>query len=196
LSAEELERADKTGGDADAGFYYGHDYSAASFLHFFAIADRTHVQLTSEEALLRRLLDQLGWIKPDTMAGMISVPRVGANANVTVAARDTILTHELSHGEYFSNPVYATYVHRFFQNTITPPEQAAFRTFLAGEGYDCGNAELVENETQAYLLFTPDPQFFSPSQVHMMPVRRAELRAAFLRDMPAGWLKNVLSGIP
>lgn len=196
LNAEELDRAVKAGGDADAGFYYGHDYSAASFLRFFAIADRTHVQLMPEEILLRHLLDRLGWANSDTMAGMISVPRVGASGSVTVAARNTILTHELSHGEYFSNPVYAAYVHRFFLKTVTPAEQAAFRTFLAGEGYDSGNVDLVENETQAYLLFTPDPLFFSPSQVHMTPERRAELRAGFLRDMQAGWLKDVLSGIP
>lgn len=195
LSADELDRAVKADGDMDAGFYYGHDYSAASLRRFFTIADRTHVQLTPGEDLLRHLLDQLGWLKPDTIAGLISAPGVGANATLTAAARDTILTHELSHGEYFSNPAYASYVHRFFLGTLTPAEQAAFRTYLAGEGYDITNGELVENETQAYLLFTADPEFFSPSQVHMTPARRAELRAEFLRGMPEGWLKDVLSGL-
>jgi len=195
LNAGELDRAVKADGDVDAGFYYGHDYSAASLRRFFTIADRAHVPLTPEEALLRHLLDQLGWLKPDTMAGLISAPGVGANANVTAAARDTILTHELSHGEYFSDPAYASYVHRFFLGTMTPAEQAAFRTYLAGEGYDSTNAELIENETQAYLLFTPDPEFFSPSQVRMTPARRAELRTQFLHDMPTGWLKDLLSGL-
>jgi hypothetical protein len=195
LSADELDRAVKADGGVDSGFYYGHDYSAASLRRFFAIADHAHVQLTAGEALLRHLLDQLGWLKPDTVAGMISAPGVGANANVTAAARDTILTHELSHGEYFSNPAYADYVHRFFLDAITPAEQAAFRSYLAGEGYDTTNGELVENESQAYLLFTLDPKFFSPSQLHMTPVRRAELRAKFLHGMPAGWLKDVLSGL-
>jgi hypothetical protein len=195
LNADELDRAVKADGDDDAGFYYGHDYSAASLRRFFDVADRAHVRLTPEEALLRHLLDRLGWLKPDAVAGLISAPGVGANANVTAAARDTILTHELSHGEYFSNPAYASYVHRFFLDTMAPAEQAAFRTFLAGEGYDSTNAELMENETQAYLLFTLDPEFFSPSQVHMTPSRRAELRAEFLHDMPAGWLKDLLSGL-
>ena len=195
LSADALDRAVKADGDVDGGFYYGHDYSAASLRRFFTIADRTHVQLTLGETLLRHLLDRLGWLKPDTIAGMISAPGVGANANVTAAARDTILTHELSHGEYFSNPAYASYVHQFFLDTMMPGEQAAFRTYLAGEGYDSTNAELIENETQAYLLFTPDPNFFSPSQVHMTPARRAELRAEFLHDMPKGWLKDLLSGL-
>jgi hypothetical protein len=195
LNADELDRAVNADGDVDAGFYYGHDYSAASLRRFFTIADRAHVQLTPGEALLRHLLDRLGWLKPDTTAGLISAPGVGANANVTAAARDTILTHELSHGEYFSNPAYASYVHRFFLDIMTLAEQAAFRTYLAGEGYDSTNAGLIENETQAYLLFTPHPKFFSPSQVHMTPARRAELRAEFLHGMPAGWLKVLLSGL-
>lgn len=195
LNADELDRAVKADGDVDAGFYYGHDYSAASLRRFFTIADQAQVRLTPEEALLRHLLDQLGWLKPDAVAGLISAPGVGANANVTAAARDTILTHELSHGEYFSNPTYASYVHRFVLATLTPAEQVAFRTYLAGEGYDSTNAELIENETQAYLLFTMDPKFFSPSQVHMTPSRRAELRAQFLQDMPAGWLKDLLVGL-
>jgi hypothetical protein len=193
LNEDELDRAVNADGDPDAGFYYGHDYSAASLRRFFTIADHGHVLLTSEEALLRHLLDRLGWLKPDAMAGLISAPGVGAN--VTAAVRDTILTHELSHGEYFSNPAYASYVHRFVQDTMTPVEQADFRTYLVGEGYDGTNAELIENETQAYLLFTPDPKFFALSQVHMTPSRRADLRAEFLHGMPTGWLKDLLSGL-
>jgi hypothetical protein len=196
LNKGELESAVQAGGEDDAGFYYGHDYSYASLVRFFAIADRDHVVLTQEEVTLRRLLGSLGWTTPCVAAGLISVPRVGANGNVTMAARDTILPHELSHGEYFSNPAYAAYVHHFFLTVMTPPEQEAFRNFLVEEGYDPSSVELIENETQAYLLFTPDPRFFSLPEVHMTPARRAELRIAFLVGMPAGWLKDVLSGIP
>ena len=35
---------------------------------------------------------------------------------------------------------------------MTPEEQAAFRTYLAGEGYDSTNGELIENETIPTLL--------------------------------------------
>jgi hypothetical protein len=101
----------------------------------------------------------------------------------------------LSHGAYFSDPDYAAYVHRFFRTALTAFEQMAFRVFLGREGYDTTNPELVENETQAYLVFTPDPVFFKPSDVRMTPERRAELRLAFQRDMPDGWLKAVLAGI-
>jgi hypothetical protein len=62
-------------------------------------------------------------------------------------------------------------------------------------GYDTGNPELVENETQAYLLFTTDTRFFSLSQVNMTPARRNALRAEFLPGLQDGWLKDVLMGI-
>jgi hypothetical protein len=78
---------------------------------------------------------------------------------------------------------------------MTASEREAFRDFLAHDGYDIANAELVENETQAYLLFTGDAQFFSPAQVKMTASRRSELRTLFLRDMGDGWLKTLLVGL-
>lgn len=195
LNAGELARAVKAGGDMEGGFYYGHDYSAASLTQFFAVVDRDHIHLSPEEAMLRRLLNELGWSQPGVVAGLISLPRVGADSKITAAARDGILIHELAHGEYFSNPEYAAYVHRFFLTVMTEAEREGFRGFLAHDGYDIGNPELVENETQAYLVFTPDPRFFMPSQVKMTQDRRAELRSVFLLNMRAGWLKDVLAGI-
>ncbi len=196
LTPSDLDLAIRSEGDPDAGFYYGHDYSAASLIRFFAIAKRDHVELTPEETILGTIIANLGWTRPDALGGLISLPRAGANANVTMAARDTILTHELSHGEYFSDPHYAAYVHAFFQDVLTDTEQRAFRSFLGNDGYDTGNAILMENETQAYLLFTPDPRFFDLTQVHMSPNRRAALRVRFLSGMPAGWLKDLLSSLP
>ena len=195
LNPGELERAVKAGGDTDGGFYYGHDYSAASLRRFFSIADRDGVALTPEEVDLRRLLEQLGWLDPDAVAGLISVPAAGADVRVTVAARNGILSHELSHGAYFSDPRHAAYAHEFFLTALKPSEQAAFRAFLGREGYAVDDPELVENETQAYLVFTPDPLFFKPALVKMTPERRTELRLAFQRGMPDGWLKDMLAGI-
>jgi hypothetical protein len=193
LTTEELDRAVQADGDMPSGFYYGHDYSAASLVRFFALADRTAMELTSDEALLRSLLAREGWLKPGLAAGLISLPGLGANATITRGTRDAILAHELSHGEYFSNPSYADYVHRFWLTTLTEQERAGFRTFLHGEGYDTANPEIVENETQAYLLFTMDPHFFRPSLAGLTVARRAELRAAFLRGMQMGWLRDLLS---
>lgn len=196
LNPGELIEAIRTGGDMESGFYYGHDYSAASVGRFYEIADRDKIGLTAEEAMLRRLLDQEGWFNPGTQMGVISLPRVGADGNVTVDTRNVILTHELSHGEYFSNPAYAEYVNRFWRTVLTAREQEGFRKFLSNQGYDTDNAELLENETQAYLIFTTDPRFFKASQAGLTPARRAELRAAFTRDMPSEWLKNNLPPLP
>src|SRR5205807_1326503 len=80
--------------------------------------------------------------------------QVGANENVTRRARATILRHELSHGEYFTNPVYAAFVHRFWTQTLTPGERDRIRRYLQSQGYDSGLEDVMENEAQAYLMFT------------------------------------------
>ena len=196
LNPDELLEAIRSGGDMESGFYYGHDYSAASVGRFYDIASRDKVGLTAEEDMFRRLVEQEGWFHPGTQTGVISLPRVGADGNVTVDTRNVILTHELSHGEYFSNLAYAEHVHRFWQSVLTAREQDEFRKFLSNQGYDTDNAELVENETQAYLVFTTDPRFFKASQAGLTPARRAELRAAFTRDMPSAWLRNNLPPLP
>jgi hypothetical protein len=192
LNDTELDAAIAAGGDTVETFYYGHDYSAASLLRFFDLAAHDEIQLDPEEETLRRLLSQLGWLAPDVHGGLISVPRVGANGEVTQAARDAILRHELSHGEYFSNPAYAAYVHQFWLHELTQSERDGVRNFLASEEYDPKIEDLVENEMQAYLMFTRDPEFFVPAKVGMSPERLAELQAAFHRHMPKGWLRDAL----
>jgi hypothetical protein len=109
-------------------------------------------------------------------------------------ARAAILRHELSHGEFFSDPNYASYVHNFWLTELTDQERAGVRAFLAKEDYDASKEELMYNEMQAYLMFTRDPMFFTPSMVGLTPARLAELQARFLAGMPAGWLHDVLAG--
>ncbi len=195
LTPPEMAQAEQKDSDGTGWFYYGHDYSAAELNRFFDLAARQGVTLSPQEAKLERLLTQLHWRNAGGNGALISVPRVGADDNVTKATRHAILTHELSHGEYFSNPAYADFVHQFWQTSLTAPERQAFRDYLAREGYDRNSQEIMENETQAYLLFTRDPKFFSPTDVGMTAARRAELRGVFLRDMPAGWLKDLLAGL-
>jgi hypothetical protein len=192
LNDTELDAAISAGGDTVETFYYGHDYSAAALARFFSLATQDEIQLNSEEEKLRQLLTQLGWLAPDVHGGLISVPKAGANAEVTIAARSAILRHELSHGEYFSNPTYAAYVHQFWLHELTQGERDGVRKFLASEEYDPKIEELVENEMQAYLMFTRDPVFFTPAKVGMTPGRLAELQAEFQRHMPRGWLRDLL----
>jgi hypothetical protein len=192
LNDTELDAAISAGGDTVETFYYGHDYSAAEIARFFSLAAQDGIRLDPEEEKLHRLLTQLGWLAPGVQAALISVPRVGANAAVTQAARSAILRHELAHGEYFSSPAYAAYVHQFWQHELSHVERDDVRRFLASEEYDPRAEELVENEMQAYLMFTRDSEFFTPAKVGMTPGRLFELQASFHRNMPQGWLRDLL----
>lgn len=196
LTQSELITAIRQGGDTIATYYYGHDYSAESLRRFFALADAEQIALDPEEATLRRLLQQEGWFAPGVRRGLISIPSVGANRDITFSARRAILHHELSHGVFFSDPDYAGFVLRFWDGTLTGPERAAVRRFLGSEGYDMTYEELMYNEMQAYLMFTRDPQFFRPDLVGMTPEHLGELQGEFLRGMPKGWLHDALAATP
>lgn len=193
LSDEELDAAILKRGDTVETFYYGHDYPAEALVRFFALADAQHIQLDPQEEHLRALLQQLGWSGPSAVGGLISLPAVGSAANVTMAARTSILRHELSHGQFFSDPAYATYVHNFWLTALTEAERANVRKFLASEDYDVTDEVLMYNEMQAYLMFTRDPQFFRPELVGLTPERLADIQARFLAGMRPGWLRDVLA---
>jgi len=192
LNDAELDTAVRAAGDTVETFYYGHDYGAASLVRFFSLADRENIRLTDEEQALRRLLRREGWFGPHARAGLITVPRVSVDEEVTKRMRATILHHELSHGEYFTNPVYAAFVHRFWNQALTELERQRIRTHLRSLGYDSGQDDLMENEAQAYLMFTDDTAFFTPAMIGMSSGRLAELRSGFYRSMPAGWLRDSL----
>jgi hypothetical protein len=193
LTDAELDAAIRAGGDTVETFYLGHDYSAAALARFFALADAGHIKLDPQEEKLRTLLQQLGWFAPGVSAGLISLPAVGSDGRITLAIRAAILRHELSHGEFFSDPAYAAYVHKFWLTQLTAEERAGVRQFLASEEYDDKVEELMYNEMQAYLMFTRDPAFFRPEMAGLSPARLAELQSRFLAGMPAGWLRNVLA---
>ena len=191
----ELDAAIRAGGDTPETFYYGHDYGAAALTRFFALADRDNLRLLANEEVLRALLRREGWFEPNALAGLISIPRVGANENVDRVARATILRHELSHGEYFTNPAYAAYVHRFWTQTLTGAERTDIRRYLLTQGYESALDDLMENEAQAYLMFTDNKDFFTPAAIGMSRLRLDELRRGFFRAMPAGWLRDRLGDV-
>ena len=186
-------RPSSSRGDTVETFYYGHDYPAEALVRFFALADAQHIQLDPQEERLRALLRQLGWSGPNAVGGLISLPAVGSAPNVTMAARTSILRHELSHGEFFSDPDYAAYVHNFWLTALTEAERANVRKFLASEDYDVTDEVLMYNEMQAYLMFTRDPKFFRPELVGLTPGRLADIQARFLAGMRPGWLRDVLA---
>ena len=190
LADPEMDDAVRRAGDTEETFYYGHDYRAADAARFFAAAERDGVPLRPEEARLRALLGQQRMLAPGAVGAIISLPPEMADPPIDAPARATILRHELSHGVYFTNPAYAAYARRFWETVLSDAQRAGFRRFLGGEGYDTSNEDLMRNEAQAYLIHTPDARFFRPDLVGLTGDEAAELREAFVRGMPDGWLKD------
>ena len=195
LDDAELDAAIRVRGDQPDSYYYGHDYSAASFVTFFATADRQKLVLNASEQRLRRLLEQEGLLRPGILAAVVSIPRAEPGSAIDDSSRATILRHELSHGEFFSSPAYVAYVRSFWDNIMSRTERDAFTRFLAADSYDTSQPELIINETQAYLMHTPDTRFFSAQTVGLPLSSLDRLRAAFLLNMPQGWLRDC-TGVP
>lgn len=193
VSDAELLAAIHAHGDTISTYYYGHDYSAADLVRFFALAQADHIALNPQEQRLHALMSQLGWFAPGVQAGLITLPRRGANPYVTQEARSVILAHELSHGEFFSDPAYAAYVRQFWAHDLTASERAGMRRFLGKEEYDTTDRTLMLNEMQAYVMFTRDPVFFRAADIGISDARRAQLQREFLAGMPPGWLKDRLA---
>ena len=148
--------------------------------------------LNEAEKRLHELVVQAGLARATGEPGaLISLVRQVSDADLDPAARATILRHELSHGFYFTDPAYADFVHRFWNETMTAQDRAQFTAFLAKEGYDPALDDLIINETQAYLMYTPDPRFFNRARRSALPESRLEaLRRLFLAEMPPGWLRD------
>lgn len=193
MNDAELAGAIQASGDTIETYYYGHDYSADALARFFSLAEQDHIELNPEEQRLHALLKQVGWLNAGGSGGLISIPAVAADKKITLAARNAILRHELSHGEFFSDPEYAAYVHHFWLTALTEQERAGVRRFLGKEEYDTHEEELMYNEMQAYLMFTRDPLFFTPDMAGLTRARLTELQEKFLAGMPAGWLRDVLA---
>lgn len=189
LPDAELDTAVRADGGTPDTYYYGHDYSAAEIARFFALADQEHIALNAEERELRALTLRAA-AEPSGFGALITLPRADAANQVDASSRATILHHELSHGEYFTNPVYATSVKTVWDTILTAAERASFRAYLATEGYDVALEDLMMNETQAYLMHTADPRFFDPSRLGIATDRLARIRASFLAGMPSGWLRD------
>jgi hypothetical protein len=190
LTDKELAAAISASGATPDTYYYGHDYRAADLVRFFRLMSQDHLTSTPEEGELRALLVQLHWFAPGAVGAVITLPGPGVASGLDPLGRATMLTHELSHGAYFTIPAYDVYAQHFFSDVLTPKDRALFRRFLAGEGYDTAITDLVVNETQAYLMFTPDPRFFSAALLGIAPAPLQALREIYWRGIPVRWLKQ------
>ena len=174
-----------------ATYYYGHDYKAEDIARFYTTARGQNLILGAPEQELHLLLERAGMLVDGANAAVISIPRVGSDAFVDASGRASLLRHELSHGEYFTNPIYAGFVRQFWAEQMTAADRAAFRNFLSQQGYDPENDDLMANETQAHLMHTTDGRYFNARDCGIPLGRINVLREKFVAQMPHGWLRDV-----
>ncbi|MEW6163670.1 MAG: hypothetical protein AB1642_01265 [Pseudomonadota bacterium] len=196
LNNEELAAFIKAVGKTEATLAYGNDFLVHELVVFFNLAELGGIELNAEELALRQhLLDRRLMILRNGFfqalapsAVFLSIPQekpaAPGSPAVSPLARQTILVHELSHAEYYTNPDYANHCRRFWHNELTESQRAAFRGFLAKGGYNPENEEMMINETQAYLMHTPDPRAFSPRLLGLSETEVAQLRTKFRNAYP------------
>ncbi len=173
----ELAAAISSRGDNANTWYLAHDYAAQSLQQFFALADRTSAPLTEAEAWLRQQLARMEALAGNQGFALLTLS--GEPGNQDPAMRAAMLRHEVAHGWFFTRPAFATQVNTIWREHMNRTERTALLGFLAREGYDTANEELMANEAMAYLAFTPDRRLFRPESLGISAGRAAALRALY-----------------
>lgn len=195
LEDQELASFIRSIGKTELTFAYGNDFLVSELVVFFNLAEHGNIPLHPEERALRALLLEQGLmrerfgflqaVRPNAVVLSLPQEKVGgAEPAVSRLARLTILTHEISHAEYYTNPAYRKWCRKFWREVLTERQRSNLRAFLAKAGYDVENEDLMANEAQAYLLYTPDPRAFSPAMAGLGELEWRELRRAFLQGFP------------
>lgn len=195
LNDEELGQFIQSIGRTEKTLAFGNNFVVAQLVIFFNYAELNQIQLNTEELALRQHLLNRNLMRsrhkfyqsvvPDAV--ILSIPQKTAEnetPSVTDLARRTILSHEISHGEYSTNPMYREFCRNFWHSVMTEEQRTAFRTFLSNSSYNPKDEELMINETQAYLMYTPDPRAFSPQKVGLSELDIADLRRKFMEGFP------------
>jgi hypothetical protein len=196
LSNEELTKYIESRRRTEANLAFGHDLLVSELVQFFNLVDRDKLELYPEEIALRDFLIEQGlmkvWrgfyqaLKPGTV--ILSIPQEQAKKAgepmVSELARRAIFMHELSHGEFYTNPYYATYCRRYWNETLSAAQRDAFLNFFKKYNYEVSLTELVINEMQAYLMFTPDPNSFSAAKLGLEDEELESMRRMFRAGSP------------
>lgn len=193
---QELTQYIRSVGRTAATFAFGNDFQVSELVVFFNLAETGNIALNDEEKWLRNFLLSRHWIHhtsgfyqltlPNRI--ILSIPQQQAATTttppVTALARETILRHELSHGEYFSNQAYANYCRYFWQTVLSEQERQLFRRFLSANAYDPRQEEIMINEMQAYLMHTPDPRGFNAYKLGVSEEIIQQWREKFMQGNP------------
>lgn len=196
LNDVELAEFIRATGKTEYTFAYGNDFLASELVVFFNLAEHNNIALNEEERRLRGLLFERGLIRERygflqavrPNAVILSIPQQKQGRGeppVDAAARHTILTHELAHAEYYTNPDYRAWCRKFWHEILTERQRESLRAFLSRSGYDPRNEELMINEAQAYLSFTPDKRAFSAKLAGLTETELSRLRQSFQAGAPA-----------
>ena len=145
-----------------ADWYFGHNYRASDLRRLFELAARQGIRLNPMELWLREQVELAAELDRSRDSAFITIPAAGGEVDPEM--RRSVLRHELSHGQFFTQPFFAAHVMRVWAEGFTEAERNAFRRFLGAEGYDANEAEVMANEAMAYLLYTPDLRFFDPAR--------------------------------
>lgn len=206
LSDAELAAAIAARGETEETFYFGHNYRVTHIARFFALAARDGIALNEAERRLAVILAETGVAPPGpdglpvpaVEAAVISLsavenphPPPDGRLPVDGSVRASILRHELSHGEFFTNPDFAAHVARWWRERLSEAERAAFRRFLAEGGYDPAEEEVMMNEAMAYLMHTPDERFFNAAAIGVTPEGLEDMRRRFRDGLPQTWMSRV-----
>lgn len=196
LTMDELQKYFEAIRRNDANFAYGHDVLVSELVLFYNLVDRDKVELFSEELALRDFLIEQNlmrvWrgiyqaVRPGQV--LISVPqtqeRTESEPRITAQARRAVMLHELAHGEYYTNAYYARYCRKYWSDILTDNQREIFSRFLSKYNYDINRQELLVNEMQAYLMFTPDPQSFSAEKLGITETELNLMRKSFRDGRP------------
>jgi hypothetical protein len=107
-------------------------------------------------------------------------PTTEADETVDSRRRESVLLHELSHGEYFTNAAYRAHCWDYWRKQLTERERQLFRAYLEKLDYNTRDEELMVNETQAVLMHTPDTRAFNAEALGVSPVELERLRTRFM----------------
>lgn len=167
-----------------ATWYYGHDYRGSNLARLFDLAEEANLALTPSEAWVGEQLRLAMQLEPSRDLAFITVVAEGPGVDASI--RDSVLLHELGHGQFFTQPFFAAHVLRVWDQGFTEAEREAMRRFLAEDGYDTAQEELMANEAMAYLLYTPDRRLFDPVRdLGWSDAQAQQLRATLRLRAPA-----------
>ena len=196
LSIDEILKYMESVRRTQADFAFGHDVLVSELVLFFNLAERDKLDFFAEETALRDFAIEQGLIKiwrgfyqairPDVV--ILSIPQTQEKREneprVSELARRAIFTHEIAHGEYYTNPHYTKYCRRFWAETLDDDQRGLFKKFLSAYNYSLNQQELLINEMQAYLMFTPDPASFSAKKLGIKDEELEAMRELFRKGKP------------